>query len=91
MLLEYIVKLNKMVYIFNIFLIYALTTYHKLIIVPEAPAALKALVMSTESVLVSWKPPAEPNGEINQYTVYIQPSGDNKDVCILFTYYYVQI
>lgn len=49
---------------------------------PEAPAALKALVMSTESVLISWKPPAEPNGEINQYTVYIKPSGDNKEVCI---------
>ncbi|XP_016662696.1 Down syndrome cell adhesion molecule-like protein Dscam2 isoform X40 [Acyrthosiphon pisum] len=47
--------------------------------VPEAPAALKALVMSTESVLVSWKPPAEPNGDVNQYTVYIKPSGDNKD------------
>lgn len=55
---------------------------HLLITVPEAPAALKALVMSTESVLISWKPPAEPNGEINQYTVYIKPSGDNKDVCI---------
>lgn len=40
--------------------------------------------MSTESVLVSWKPPAEPNGEINQYTVYIKPSGDNKDVSLLF-------
>lgn len=56
------------------------------ITVPESPAALKALVMSTESVLVSWKPPAEPNGEINQYTVYIKPSGDNKDVCILYIY-----
>lgn len=52
------------------------------ITVPEAPAALKALVMSTESVLVSWKPPAEPNGDVNQYTVYIKPSGDNKDVCM---------
>lgn len=49
-------------------------------IVPDAPESLKALVMSTESVLVSWKPPAEPNGEINQYTVYIRPSGDSKDV-----------
>ncbi|XP_022176409.1 Down syndrome cell adhesion molecule-like protein Dscam2 isoform X50 [Myzus persicae] len=47
--------------------------------VPEAPAGLKALVMSPESVLVSWKPPAEPNGDVNQYTVYIKPSGDNKD------------
>ncbi|XP_050520765.1 cell adhesion molecule Dscam2 isoform X17 [Daktulosphaira vitifoliae] len=47
--------------------------------VPEAPSAIKALVMSTESVLVSWKPPAEPNGEINQYTVYIRSTGENKD------------
>lgn len=38
--------------------------------------------MSTESVLVSWKPPAEPNGDINQYTVYIKPSSDDKNVCI---------
>lgn len=48
--------------------------------------------MSTGSVLVSWKPPAEPNGEINQYSVYIKPSGDNKDVCITYIYplvYYV--
>lgn len=56
---------------------------------PEAPESLKALVMSTESVLVSWKPPAEPNGEIIQYTVYIKPSGDNKDVCfnIILNYF----
>ncbi|XP_050442016.1 cell adhesion molecule Dscam2 isoform X15 [Adelges cooleyi] len=47
--------------------------------VPESPSAIKALVMSTESVLVSWKPPAEPNGEINQYTVYIKRNGENKD------------
>jgi len=60
-----------------------LSNFCVLITVPEAPAALKALVMSTESVLVSWKPPAEPNGDVNQYTVYIKPSGDNKDVCII--------
>lgn len=38
--------------------------------VPEAPTALKALVMSGDSILVSWKPPTEPNGIIEYYMVY---------------------
>ncbi|XP_076390028.1 Down syndrome cell adhesion molecule 1 isoform X5 [Megachile rotundata] len=37
---------------------------------PEAPIAIKALVMSAESILVSWRPPSQPNGVITQYTVY---------------------
>ncbi|XP_011701022.1 PREDICTED: Down syndrome cell adhesion molecule-like protein Dscam2 [Wasmannia auropunctata] len=37
---------------------------------PEAPIAIKALVMSTESILISWRPPSQPNGVISQYTVY---------------------
>ncbi|XP_057326079.1 cell adhesion molecule Dscam2 isoform X20 [Microplitis mediator] len=37
---------------------------------PEAPIAIKALVMSAESILVSWRPPSQPNGVISQYTVY---------------------
>nr|XP_050870183.1 cell adhesion molecule Dscam2-like isoform X48 [Vespula vulgaris] len=37
---------------------------------PEAPIAVKALVMSPESILVSWRPPNQPNGVISQYTVY---------------------
>ncbi|KAK0074495.1 hypothetical protein PV326_012404 [Microctonus aethiopoides] len=37
---------------------------------PEAPIAIKALVMSAESILVSWRPPTQPNGVISQYTVY---------------------
>ncbi|XP_043801758.1 Down syndrome cell adhesion molecule-like protein Dscam2 isoform X9 [Apis laboriosa] len=37
---------------------------------PEAPIAIKALVMSSESILVSWRPPSQPNGVITQYTVY---------------------
>ncbi|XP_076173878.1 Down syndrome cell adhesion molecule 1 isoform X17 [Ptiloglossa arizonensis] len=37
---------------------------------PEAPIAIKALVMSAESILVSWRPPSQPNGVIAQYTVY---------------------
>ncbi|XP_068973100.1 cell adhesion molecule Dscam1 isoform X27 [Bombus flavifrons] len=37
---------------------------------PEAPIAIKALVMSAESILVSWRPPSQPNGVITQYIVY---------------------
>ncbi|XP_033178610.1 Down syndrome cell adhesion molecule-like protein Dscam2 isoform X38 [Bombus impatiens] len=37
---------------------------------PEAPIAVKALVMSAESILVSWRPPSQPNGVITQYIVY---------------------
>ncbi|XP_076544971.1 Down syndrome cell adhesion molecule 1 isoform X41 [Osmia lignaria lignaria] len=37
---------------------------------PEAPIAIKSLVMSAESILVSWRPPSQPNGVITQYTVY---------------------
>ncbi|XP_049290893.1 Down syndrome cell adhesion molecule-like protein Dscam2 isoform X1 [Anopheles funestus] len=45
--------------------------------VPEAPTAVKALVMSEGSILVSWQPPAQPNGLILQYTVYIK-SGEQE-------------
>ncbi|XP_039309782.1 Down syndrome cell adhesion molecule-like protein Dscam2 isoform X9 [Solenopsis invicta] len=38
--------------------------------VPEAPIAIKALVMSSESILISWRPPSQPNGVISHYTVY---------------------
>ncbi|CAB0037705.1 unnamed protein product, partial [Trichogramma brassicae] len=37
---------------------------------PEAPTAIKALVMSASAILVSWRPPSQPNGVISQYTVY---------------------
>lgn len=37
---------------------------------PEAPVAIKALVMSAESILISWRPPSQPNGVISQYTIY---------------------
>ncbi|XP_044270333.1 Down syndrome cell adhesion molecule-like protein Dscam2 isoform X47 [Tribolium madens] len=47
--------------------------------VPEAPIAVKALVMSTDSILASWKPPVEPNGIVEYYTVYYKPvSADDK-------------
>ncbi|XP_072939079.1 cell adhesion molecule Dscam1 isoform X11 [Epargyreus clarus] len=40
--------------------------------VPEAPRAVKALVMGPESILVSWRPPAQPNGVVTHYNVYTQ-------------------
>ncbi|KAB7494490.1 Down syndrome cell adhesion molecule-like protein Dscam2, partial [Armadillidium nasatum] len=43
--------------------------------IPEAPTSLKALVMSAESILVSWLPPEKPNGVITQYTVYYKEQG----------------
>ncbi|KAK7868985.1 hypothetical protein R5R35_013907 [Gryllus longicercus] len=48
--------------------------------VPEAPSAVKALVMSGDSILVSWKPPEQPNGIVTQYTVYVhEDSEEAKD------------
>lgn len=44
-------------------------------LVPEAPIDVKALVMGHEAILVSWRPPAQPNGIIQQYTVYSKFEG----------------
>lgn len=46
---------------------------------PEAPTAVKALVMSSEAILVSWKPPAQPNGIITKYKVYIKSSAEKEN------------
>jgi len=43
---------------------------------PSQPNAIKALLSSPDSVLVSWKPPKEPNGLIRKYTVYRKTSSD---------------
>ena len=52
--------------------------------VPEAPSAVKALVMSGDSILVSWKPPEQPNGIVSQYTVYVrEDSEEAKDVSVM--------
>ncbi|XP_047103842.1 Down syndrome cell adhesion molecule-like protein 1 homolog [Schistocerca piceifrons] len=40
--------------------------------VPGPPADVKALVMDSKSVLISWKPPLHPNGRIKRYKVYFQ-------------------
>ncbi|XP_014244427.1 Down syndrome cell adhesion molecule-like protein Dscam2 isoform X3 [Cimex lectularius] len=45
--------------------------------VPDSPTAVKALAMSDESILISWKPPSQPNGIISQYTVYFKEDPDS--------------
>lgn len=37
---------------------------------PEAPADIKVVVSSPQSLYVSWLPPNEPNGVINKYNLY---------------------
>jgi hypothetical protein len=39
--------------------------------------------MSSDSILVSWDEPTEPNGVITQYTVYIREEKNAKDVSSL--------
>lgn len=38
--------------------------------VPEAPADIKVVVSSPQSLYISWLPPNEPNGEITRYNLY---------------------
>ncbi|XP_051153604.1 cell adhesion molecule Dscam2 isoform X29 [Leptopilina boulardi] len=47
---------------------------------PEAPIAIKALVMSADSILVSWRPPNQPNGVISQYTVYTKADDSEQPI-----------
>lgn len=35
--------------------------------------------MSSDSILVSWKPPTEPNGIIEYYMVYYKEAGNNNE------------
>lgn len=39
-------------------------------LVPEEPADIKVLAMSSSSVLVSWLSPRHPNGIITKYTIF---------------------
>ena len=47
---------------------------------PGPPSSVKALAMSQDSILVSWKTPEEPNGIILQYTVYMKELARSRDV-----------
>ncbi|XP_060844386.1 cell adhesion molecule Dscam2-like isoform X2 [Rhopalosiphum padi] len=37
---------------------------------PEAPAGLKSMLLSPNLALISWIPPKQPNGQIQQFTLY---------------------
>ncbi|XP_038217931.1 Down syndrome cell adhesion molecule-like protein Dscam2 [Zerene cesonia] len=41
--------------------------------VPGPPSAIKVVVSSPTSIIVSWKRPDHPNGEITHYNVYVKP------------------
>ncbi|GBP46203.1 Down syndrome cell adhesion molecule homolog [Eumeta japonica] len=45
--------------------------------VPEAPAEIKLVAQSASSLLVSWKRPAQTNGRLTHYTVYVKPAASN--------------
>lgn len=42
---------------------------------PEMPAAVKAVVSSATSIIVSWQPPLKSNGNITSYNVHIRGLG----------------
>ncbi|XP_047519223.1 Down syndrome cell adhesion molecule-like protein Dscam2 [Pieris napi] len=45
--------------------------------VPEAPAEIKLLSQSSNTLLVSWKKPRQPNGKLLHYTVYCKSTASN--------------
>nr|XP_018916966.1 PREDICTED: Down syndrome cell adhesion molecule-like protein Dscam2 isoform X2 [Bemisia tabaci] len=45
--------------------------------VPGAPSLVKALLMTSESILITWNRPSESNGNIVKYNVYIQHGKSN--------------
>ncbi|XP_031640132.1 Down syndrome cell adhesion molecule-like protein Dscam2 isoform X21 [Contarinia nasturtii] len=47
--------------------------------VPESPTAVKALVYGAQAILVSWRPPSQPNGIISQYMVYSREEGSEAE------------
>lgn len=74
--LQSTVRLNPMVGLFSSNILTFHYFIHKLFCaVPEAPTDVKALVMGHSAILVSWRPPAQPNGIIQQYTVYSKVEG----------------
>ncbi|XP_055349306.1 cell adhesion molecule Dscam2-like [Paramacrobiotus metropolitanus] len=47
--------------------------------VPSAPAEIKAILKSPNSILVTWMDPVEKNGIIIRYNVYMRPLSGNGD------------
>ena len=48
--------------------------------IPGPPSSVKAMAMSQDSILVSWKQPEDPNGIVLQYTVYIKELARSREV-----------
>lgn len=53
--------------------------------VPSAPADIKAAVSTRNKILVSWLPPANPNGVLVGYTLYMSVIEDGREVCDFVT------
>ncbi len=49
-----------------------LLTYSLLLAVPGPPGAVKAVVKSATSIVVSWKRPEMPNGVVLRYHIYLR-------------------
>ncbi|XP_069361354.1 cell adhesion molecule Dscam1 isoform X3 [Maniola hyperantus] len=47
--------------------------------VPSAPADIKAVVSSRNKILISWLPPASPNGVLVGYTLYMSVIEDGRE------------
>ncbi|GLH00170.1 Contactin [Gryllus bimaculatus] len=47
--------------------------------VPSAPEGLTAVIVATRFVTLSWKPPANPRGEILVYSVYYRKEGSPRE------------
>lgn len=54
--------------------------------VPSAPADIKAVVSSRNKILVSWLPPASPNGVLVGYTLYMSVIEDGREVRTKMSY-----
>ncbi|XP_026719403.1 Down syndrome cell adhesion molecule-like protein 1 [Athene cunicularia] len=48
--------------------------------IPGPPAGIKAVPSSASSVVVSWLPPAKPNGIIRKYTIFCSSPGSGQPV-----------
>ncbi|RWS30915.1 down syndrome cell adhesion molecule:-like isoform A [Leptotrombidium deliense] len=46
--------------------------------VPDAPSQIKAIVVSSDSIIVTWKDPVHKNGLITKYTVYWKELNNNR-------------
>nr|CAD7267821.1 unnamed protein product [Timema shepardi] len=51
--------------------------------VPEAPERVKAVVVSDDTVVVSWLPPRHPNGLLTKYTVYIRVMEQGQEMKVI--------